>query len=67
MGMNIFDEIREMSCEEPSKRQINLPLYAEDAFDYENQTSKHTLEDMKKLLRREVQAIKISQKIMKTE
>lgn len=44
LKLKIFDKIRKKSCEEPSKRQVYLPLYDEGAYDYKNQTSIYTID-----------------------
>ena len=47
LKLDIFDGIRDRSCEEPSKTQIYLLLYDEGAFDYDKFTSNFSLPVMK--------------------
>ena len=60
LQQDLFDEIRQNRCEEPSKNQVFLPLYKQNSFDYTENTSKHKIEDMKKMLVKEVKKIQIN-------
>ena len=62
LKLKIFDQIRDTNCEEPAESKIHLPLFDEGMYDYEKNISSLSIEEMKKVLLKEVRQVKMSLK-----
>jgi len=62
LKLKIFDQIRDKNCEEPAESKIHLPLFDEGMYDYEKNISSLSIDEMKKVLLKEVRQVKMSLK-----